>query len=200
MFVTANTFFNHRGMLRYRNRPFETVKEMNDEMILRWNKIVPVGKSYPVYHLGNFGFGSVETLKSIRAQLNGKIILVAGPHDPPNREAIRRIGFATRTSGHRVLYSETSRCSTLELTHKPVTQPGPADLYISGHGDEPWITKTVESTTDGYSKSSTLLNVDSDDWGLSPVHMERLLDFLKEKLNPPGVSSTPIPITTTIGA
>lgn len=76
IFFTADTHFNHKNIIKYCNRPFETVEEMNKTMINNWNN--KVGALDTIYHLGDFGFGDIEP---IRKQLNGNIILISGSHD-----------------------------------------------------------------------------------------------------------------------
>ena len=37
IFFTSDLHFGHENVLRFDNRPFETVEEMDDELIKRWN-------------------------------------------------------------------------------------------------------------------------------------------------------------------
>ena len=52
---------------------------MNEYIIQRWNSVVKNDDT--VYHLGDVGFGSVETVKSLVGMLNGTKILIRGNHD-----------------------------------------------------------------------------------------------------------------------
>jgi calcineurin-like phosphoesterase family protein len=53
---------------------------MDQELIKRWNSVV--GSCDLVYHLGDYAFShNKEYLHTLRARLNGKIILIAGNHD-----------------------------------------------------------------------------------------------------------------------
>lgn len=79
VFFTSDTHFWHTNIIKYCNRPFKTVEEMNDELISRWNKVIE--KDDIVFHLGDFSFGGPNKTKAIKEQLNGKIILVKGNHD-----------------------------------------------------------------------------------------------------------------------
>jgi len=75
-FFIADTHFNHKNIIKYCNRPFGSVEEMNRALIKNWNNVV--GPNDTVYHLGDFGFGDIER---IRCLLNGKIVLIIGSHD-----------------------------------------------------------------------------------------------------------------------
>lgn len=77
---TADTHFGHRRIIDYCHRPFANVTEMDEELILNWNKIV--NKDDTIYHLGDFAFGcSLEYALSIIKRLNGHKRLIVGNHD-----------------------------------------------------------------------------------------------------------------------
>lgn len=80
VFFTSDLHFGHENAIRFDNRPFQTVEEMDAELIRRWN--AKVGKGDLVYVLGDMIWkshnGDAEQL--IRS-LNGQIILIKGNHD-----------------------------------------------------------------------------------------------------------------------
>lgn len=79
VFVTADTHFNHKNIIDYCNRPFDSVENMNRILIDNWNSVVK--NDDLVLHLGDFGFGSKEELTEICKKLNGRKILIYGNHD-----------------------------------------------------------------------------------------------------------------------
>lgn len=76
------THFGHDNILKFCDRPFKDVEEMNYKLIENWNKKVPADGL--VFHLGDFAWGGYEFWKNIRSQLNGDIILIKGNHDIKN--------------------------------------------------------------------------------------------------------------------
>ena len=74
VYVIADTHFGHEKIIRYCNRPFASVEEMDETMIKLWNETV--SKNDTIIHLGDFGLGSKEYIKSIVERLNGKKILL----------------------------------------------------------------------------------------------------------------------------
>lgn len=80
VFFTSDLHFGHENAIRFDNRPFSTVEEMDAELVRRWN--AKVGKGDLVYVLGDMIWkshnGDAEQL--IRS-LNGQIILIKGNHD-----------------------------------------------------------------------------------------------------------------------
>lgn len=79
IFYTADLHFNHTNIIKYENRPFNSVEEMNEALILNWNS--KVTKSDQVFILGDFGFGNTELLMEIIIRLNGMKHLIRGNHD-----------------------------------------------------------------------------------------------------------------------
>lgn len=79
MFFTSDTHFGHLNIIKYCNRPYNTVEEMNESLIYNWNKVVK--KNDIVYHLGDFCLGKIDEFDSYFNKLKGKIILIEGNHD-----------------------------------------------------------------------------------------------------------------------
>ena len=80
IFFTSDLHFGHENVIRFDNRPFNTVEEMDEEMIKRWN--TKVGKDDIVYVLGDFIWkAATNEAVSIIRRLNGQIILIKGNHD-----------------------------------------------------------------------------------------------------------------------
>lgn len=89
-FFTSDTHFNHANIIRFCNRPFKDVEQMNDVMIANWNSVI--SKDDTVFHLGDFCLGGAAEWTKILDRLNGKIYLIMGNHDLKN---IRQ-GFISR--------------------------------------------------------------------------------------------------------
>lgn len=75
----ADTHFGHANIIKYCNRPFKSVWEMDDAMINRWNSVVDSNDI--VFHLGDFALCAPGYAKSILEKLNGKIYLAVGSHE-----------------------------------------------------------------------------------------------------------------------
>jgi calcineurin-like phosphoesterase family protein len=194
MFVTANTFFNSKAILERRKRPYKTVEEMNEDLINKWNAVVC--PSDHVFHLGNFGFGSVESLARIRNRLNGSICLIRGPHDP-NTGAVKRMGLSVRYGPH-VIYDATAfggKTYDVEMSHRPSKDTGsifwnqtdPPVLFLSG-GDGTW-----RSRLHGHHGQ---LNVDLDCHELAPVSLRTLA---AESTGNRRETTTVVPVTISSG-
>ena len=82
VYFTSDTHFNHANIIRYCQRPFKDVTDMNEAMIANWNRTV--GDDDIVFHLGDFCLGGAAEWTQILDRLNGKIYLILGNHDLKN--------------------------------------------------------------------------------------------------------------------
>ena len=91
VFFTSDTHFYHENIIKYCNRPFSSVDEMNEKLIEKWNSVV--GKNDIVWHLGDFCFGQKDNISKIIPKLNGRINLVMGNHDHQKVKFYYDVGF-----------------------------------------------------------------------------------------------------------
>ena len=83
IFFTADTHFNHwsspeRNIIKYCNRPFASIEEMDMSLIQKWN--AKVGKKDKIYIAGDFALCKKELLPYYMV-LNGEKIFIKGDHD-----------------------------------------------------------------------------------------------------------------------
>lgn len=78
-FVTSDLHFGHKNIIKYSNRPFSSVEEMDDKLIENWNSVV--SSKDIVFNLGDFAFSKPERILEIMGSLNGTQIFVYGNHD-----------------------------------------------------------------------------------------------------------------------
>lgn len=77
IYFTSDTHFGHTNILKYSNRPFKTIEEMDGKLIYNWNQVIKPEDT--IYHLGDFAF---RTPKEYLNRLNGTVIRIKGSHDP----------------------------------------------------------------------------------------------------------------------
>jgi calcineurin-like phosphoesterase family protein len=77
---TSDTHFSHANIIRYSNRPFGSVDEMNRALISNWNERVAADDV--VWHLGDLALGgNIREQVAMTSKLNGRRRLVPGNHD-----------------------------------------------------------------------------------------------------------------------
>ena len=109
-FYISDLHFGHYNIIRFDNRPFMSVEEMNKTLIENWNSVV--NKEDTVYILGDFCWLTEDEWIKILKQLNGNKVLIKGNHDLKNMSQTLRKMFQdvkdykeVKDDGKRVLLS-----------------------------------------------------------------------------------------------
>ena len=79
IFYISDLHFDHKNVIKFDNRPFKNVDEMNQKLITLWNE--EVRKCDTVYILGDFCWGKTERWIELLNILKGQKILIRGNHD-----------------------------------------------------------------------------------------------------------------------
>lgn len=74
VFFTADHHFGHENIIKFCERPFDTVEQMDAALIQAWNETVP--EDGIVFHLGDFCLGTGNEAKHYFSQLNGQIFII----------------------------------------------------------------------------------------------------------------------------
>ena len=86
IYLISDTHFNHVNIIKYCNRPFNNVEEMNKILIKNWNNTVRDRDI--VYFLGDFVLSKNKgtVMKKYNELLNGEIIFIKGNHDKKGKK------------------------------------------------------------------------------------------------------------------
>lgn len=90
IWVTSDEHYCHKNIIKYSNRPFNSVSEMNETLIKNFNQVV--GKNDLTIHVGDFCLSSKVMQKEILTRLNGRHWLIWGNHDS-SKSRMLEIGF-----------------------------------------------------------------------------------------------------------
>ena len=197
-FYTSDHHFGHKGILRLVRGEFSDVQEMDDALIEHWNSTVRPTDT--VFHLGDFSLCGVRRTMEVSHQLNGKIILLAGNHDPfwrlhsrksKARQAERR--YAREGNFHALVAAGAIRHTIagrdVLLSHLPYYGDSQADErytdrrpkdrglpIICGHVHDTWRKKYGG---DGHIHNGQT-HVGVDVWGYRPIPEEELIETLAQ--------------------
>lgn len=164
IWFTSDHHFGHANIIKYCNRPFSSISEMDECMIKRWNDVVHPDDI--VYYLGDFCLRNVAYHVAVGSLLNGqKNVFVMGNHD--SKSAINKLGYTEIIKYPKPHLFTLDGCN-LALTHDPKTEI-PANYYrIYGHvHNEPC---DIPGT-----------NVSVDVWDFYPVAWETIKDRIENQ-------------------
>lgn len=78
--ISADLHLAHYNIIKYCNRPFKTIAEMNDTIIKNFNSVIKPDDIF--YNLGDFCMGdNYDYIASLIKRLNGRKIFIRGNHD-----------------------------------------------------------------------------------------------------------------------
>lgn len=118
VFFISDTHFQHKNVIKYCDRPFQTTTEMDSTMIENWNSVVKPNDI--VFHIGDFCFGGIKSWRYLLDRLNGKKYLAAGNHDktiPPEKFIDIQHRFNIRIIGDSEMESDGQR---ITVDHYPM--------------------------------------------------------------------------------
>jgi calcineurin-like phosphoesterase family protein len=78
-FFTADEHYGHINILKYCNRPFSSIDEMNNTIVSNNNSVVKTNDI--VIHVGDFTLGSSGDMYKFSSKLSGNHIYIKGSHD-----------------------------------------------------------------------------------------------------------------------
>ena len=162
IYFISDTHFNHSNIIKYCNRPFKNINEMNETIISNWNNLIT--KDDIVYHLGDFCLSNDDEIKNIFNRLNGNIILIRGNHDRKPVKFYENIGIKVLTHAPIILDEYK-----LMLSHVPLPDVKIKDGYINLHGHI-----HNKKISDDYPKNYSInkhINVSVDVTNFKPVSL-----------------------------
>lgn len=168
IYVTSNLQLGRPNAIKKYKRDFESVDQMNDSLILEWNKIIKPEDT--VYHLGNFAWDP-KTAQDSLLRLNGTIKFVIAEHD----EALQTLETKgmLRTGVSIIEQIESVDSLKVAISYWPLLNwPGKSKGYwsIIGHPDK-------KHKSDPKTKT---INVSTDLWSNKPQELERILEIFKD--------------------
>lgn len=125
-YFTSDLHFTHESMIRFDNRPFTNVDEMDAELIKRWNS--RVNKVDTVYVLGDI-FWKASQVGSILSQLNGHIVVIKGNHDKWTKRYKNSSQLVIKDYANIKVELEDGTIQRVVLSHYPI-------LLYDGHYHE----------------------------------------------------------------
>ena len=182
IWFSADLHFNHNREFVYKLRGFDSVEEMNEAIVERFNKTISSDDT--LYILGDLclGGGSEEMLeenKRLISSLNGHLKIVLGNHDTNNRikmysegKNVEVIGYADliKYNGYHFYLSHYPTITTNLDDSKSLKQ---RVLNLYGH---------THQKASFYNDNPTMYHVGVDSHNCYPILFDSIIERMKEKV------------------
>lgn len=163
IWFTSDFHLNHFNIIRYTNRPFKTLEEMNNTIIKNFNERIK--EDDLVFFLGDFifksgtgrGEGEPDKAQKFRNQLKCKnIVFLEGNHDKKGKNSLKTPiqNIVIKYGGKRIF-----------LVHNPEFVDVKYDFCICGHVHDKWKFKR-------FRRGESLIdccNVSIEQWDYYPI-------------------------------
>ena len=171
-YFISDTHFNHSNIIKYCNRPFNNVKEMNEAIINNWNSIV--SDEDTIYHLGDFTLGNKESILNIVNRLNGKKYLIRGNHDRWGASTYEDFGF-TVLKNAPIKIDEYK----LMLSHIPIpdSQIPKGFINLHGHIHDKNLYECIEKYEPSRYSIEKHINISCDVTDFKPISLDKIINF-----------------------
>lgn len=83
IWFSSDQHFGHKNIIKYCNRPFDSIEEHDEALIANWNSRISAKDT--VYFLGDLAMNSHYGMGTIMPQLNGHISFILGNHDSTSK-------------------------------------------------------------------------------------------------------------------
>lgn len=163
-FVTADTHFGHKNIIKYCNRPYKSIDEMDQSLIRNWNNRVKPEDT--VFFLGDFCFKASKEqndnsiLNNIseyyKSKLNGNIVFIKGNHDNKSSTKTHIKSLQLEYGGFKI-----------NCVHNPNDYDSKYEINFVGHIHQNWLIKKQNE--------SILFNVGVDVHKFMPITIDEAL-------------------------
>lgn len=189
MYFISDTHFFHKNIIKYCQRPFADVREMNAELIARWNRMV-VDNATTILHVGDVTFHYDQAFAIVN-QLNGNKELILGNHDW-GPERMERLGFTCRTSRRNETYEFEFHGTHFVVAHRPRDIPtwteGDTRVRVCGHehNNAPHFIKWTRGKNDD-ARAIMCLNISCEYTDYAPIHIDEVVERWNNYMKAHGV-------------
>lgn len=168
IYFTSDLHLGHENVIRFADRPFQNVSDMNRSLIANYNALVRDDDT--VYILGDLTYKvNVEEADRLISKLNGRKILIKGNHDRKYDESLfEKI----------LIYDELSEYGGhFVLMHYPMLEwkrSHHGSIQLHGHIHSRGMEYNLECKKNGVRRYD--VGVDAN--GYYPVALTTILDFM----------------------
>lgn len=178
VFFSSDTHFCHNQPFLYEPRGFQSVEEMNEAIIERWNKVVKPDDV--VYHLGDIMLN--DDIKGIEyfRRLNGQIFLIFGNHDSNKRKDLIAAECPYKMMGGWYAIPIKYSKFNLYLSHYPTLTANYDDRHLNQHVIN--LHGHTHQQTNFLNPSNPFMyHVGLDSHNCMPIHIDDIIKEIREE-------------------
>lgn len=170
IYFSSDGHFFHQNVIRFDNRPFTNVDEMNEMLIQNWNGVVRHDDE--IYYLGDFSFGNENETGRVLSRLNGRKFLILGNHDKPKLMNVFKKHFEMieqyKTLNYKDLY--------FVMFHFPIEEwhwQHKGAIHLCGHRHNTHL----DNVNEKYKRYDVGVRANN----YTPVSIDYIIKFVKDK-------------------
>lgn len=171
IYFTSDLHLGHENVIKFENRPFSDVNEMNRVLIVNYNSIVRPDDT--VYILGDLAYRiPPDEANKMIAKLNGRKYLITGNHDKKYDESL----FEEITAYKEIKYDGNN----FVLMHYPIMEWNKmryGSYHLHGHIHS----EGMDYNLDNRNKNIRRYDVGTDANNYYPVSAASVVDFFNTK-------------------
>lgn len=166
-FVISDTHFWHGNILKYENRPFNSLEEMNECLIKNWNSVVSPDDI--IIFCGDFCFGDRNKGLEIAKRLNGHKTIILGNHDR-NKSFYFEAGFQDVKKQFYLPKEVSGYKYDILFTHQPYIGLPEGCVNIHGHIHGKTLDNNMFDTKKHF-------NVSVENISYTPIELQTIIQF-----------------------
>lgn len=171
-YTTSDLHFGHSNIIRYCNRPWSTIEEMDEALITNWNSVVRPEDE--VYELGDFTFHRDPVrIRTILNRLNGTIYHINGNHDVGKHWLAKYPELGSRFAWIKDYFELKENGRHFVMFHFPIASWHKAhhgSIHLHGHEHGNW---------DKHNVGIRRIDVGTDPQHYFPVTLESIAQKMK---------------------
>ena len=167
IYFISDQHFGSKDIIPYYDRPFENVRQMDNELIRRYNSHVK--KNDTVIFVGDFWHEDKNSFDYYANQLNGKKYFLRGNHE--NKSNIHPLALTINIPNTTRDENSSIYENRAFITHEPLNADLNYRINIVGHMHNKWLALKREN--------SWLVNVSVEMWNYYPVNFGDIKEAIR---------------------
>ena len=165
IWFSSDWHLGHKNIIKYCDRPFDNIEEMNKVILEYYNTIV--GPNDVFYHLGDFALNKKFAIDYV-SKMNGHKVLISGNHDATfsghkkYQKAVEEYKNAGWTDVKQELQIALKNDRVVLLSHLPYLKEGHDKRYLNMRPQDQGLFLLHGHLHGWYKKSNNMIDVGLD--------------------------------------